>query len=133
MPKRGVFVMFKPYLAYLASAGSGKTFALSVRYLSLLFLGESPDCILAVTFTNKATSEMRDRILKDIVNFTNQNDPKTQAVADEVSKQTGKSKEELFAMQPRVLERFLSSTNHIVTLDSFFGSILRASSLEIGI
>ncbi|MDD5405444.1 MAG: RecB-like helicase [Sulfurovaceae bacterium] len=126
-------MMFKPYLAYLASAGSGKTFALSVRYLSLLFLGESPNSILAVTFTNKATAEMRNRILKDIVNFTNQNDPKMQAVVYEVSKQTGKSKEELFAMQPNVLDRFLTSTNHIATLDSFFGSILRTSSLEIGI
>lgn len=126
-------MMFEPYLAYLASAGSGKTFALSVRYLSLLFLGESPSSILAVTFTNKATSEMRDRILGDIVNFTNQNDPKMQAVVEEVSKQTGKSKNELFAMQPSVLDRFLISPNHITTLDSFFGSILRNSSLEIGI
>ena len=123
---------FEEYLAYLASAGSGKTFALSVRYLSLLFLGQSPGSILAVTFTNKATSEMRDRILKDIVNFTNQNDPKMRAVVEEVSNQTGKSKEELFAMQPSVLDRFLTTQNHITTLDSFFGSILRASSLEIG-
>jgi len=45
---------FKPYLAYSASAGSGKTFALSVRYISLLFMGESPSSILAATFTNKA-------------------------------------------------------------------------------
>jgi len=124
---------FEEYLAYLASAGSGKTFALSIRYLSLLFLGESPGSILAVTFTNKATSEMRDRILKDIVNFTNQNNPKMRAVVEEVSKQTGKSKEELFAMQPSVLDRFLTTQNHITTLDSFFGSILRNSSLEIGI
>jgi len=41
-------------LAYSASAGSGKTFALSARYISLLFLGEKPNQILAATFTNKA-------------------------------------------------------------------------------
>lgn len=50
---------FKPFLAYSASAGSGKTFALAVRYISLLFMGESPGSILAATFTNKAASEMR--------------------------------------------------------------------------
>jgi len=53
---------FKPFLAYSASAGSGKTFALSVRYISLLFMGESPSSILAATFTNKAAREMKNRI-----------------------------------------------------------------------
>jgi len=38
---------FKPFLAYSASAGSGKTFALSVRYIALLFMGEAPSSILA--------------------------------------------------------------------------------------
>ena len=55
---------FQPFLAYSASAGSGKTFALSVRYLSLLFMGESPASILAATFTNKAAAEMRQRVIK---------------------------------------------------------------------
>jgi len=32
---------FRPFLAYSASAGSGKTFALSVRYIALLFMGGS--------------------------------------------------------------------------------------------
>ena len=55
-----------------ASAGSGKTFTLAGEYIRLLFAGE-PDCdphayrhILAVTFTNKATDEMKSRILKEL-------------------------------------------------------------------
>lgn len=57
---------FKPYLAYSASAGSGKTFALSVRYISLLFMGESPSSILAATFTNKAAAEMCQRVVDSL-------------------------------------------------------------------
>ena len=48
-----------PYLALEASAGSGKTFALSVRYLSLLFMGANPQKIVALTFTNKSAAEMK--------------------------------------------------------------------------
>ena len=56
------------YLKVLsASAGSGKTFRLAVEYIKLLI--ENPvnyKYILAVTFTNKATSEMKDRILTQL-------------------------------------------------------------------
>ncbi|EQD89673.1 uvrD/REP helicase family protein [Helicobacter pylori SouthAfrica50] len=50
-------------MALKASAGSGKTFALSVRFLALLFKGANPSEILTLTFTKKATAEMKERIL----------------------------------------------------------------------
>jgi len=122
------FTSFQPYLAYSASAGSGKTFALSVRYLSLLFLGEEPSTILAATFTNKAAAEMKERVIKLLINLEER-----EAELNDISNQTGFTKEELLAKQPAVLENFLSSSNYIVTLDSFFTSILRSASLYIDI
>ena len=59
----------KKYLALKASAGSGKTFALTVRYISLLLLGAKPNEILTLTFTNKAANEMSERIYKTLLNF----------------------------------------------------------------
>ncbi|MDQ7032682.1 MAG: UvrD-helicase domain-containing protein [Desulfonauticus sp.] len=51
-----------------ASAGSGKTYNLALRYLTLLHHLQTPDKnnlrkIVAITFTNKAAAEMKERIL----------------------------------------------------------------------
>jgi len=55
---------------YSASAGSGKTYALTGAYLEKLFKSRfSYRRILAVTFTNKATAEMKNRILEELSNL----------------------------------------------------------------
>ncbi|HOU20778.1 MAG TPA: UvrD-helicase domain-containing protein [Kiritimatiellia bacterium] len=48
--------------AMAASAGTGKTFALSSRYLALLAGGADPASIVALTFTRKAAGEILARI-----------------------------------------------------------------------
>ena len=52
-----------PHVIIRASAGTGKTFQLSNRYLQLVLTGHSPERILATTFTRKAAGEILDRIL----------------------------------------------------------------------
>ena len=121
---------FNKYLAYSASAGSGKTFALAVRYISLLFMGESPNTILTATFTKKAAAEMRERVIDSLRGL---NRAENIPFLDAISKETGITQKEILRQQPLVLSRFLESKNFIVTLDSFFSSILRSSSFEIGL
>lgn len=121
---------FEPFLAYSASAGSGKTFALSVRYISLLFMGEAPSSILAATFTNKAAAEMRQRVVDSLRNLA---DESNEPFLNAISVETGFTRDELLDKQPEVLARFLASSAYIVTLDSFFASILRSAALEIGL
>ena len=95
-----------------------------VRYISLLFMGESPSSILAATFTNKAAAEMRQRVVDSLRGLA---DESNEAFMDAICVQTGLSREELLLKQPDVLARFLANSSYIVTLDSFFSSILRSA------
>ena len=69
--------MPQPLKILQASAGSGKTFSLTAHYLTLLFSGDNKYReILAVTFTNKATEEMKTRILEVLHGLANGNPSK---------------------------------------------------------
>ena len=84
--------MFIKNLAYEASAGSGKTFMLVVRYLTLLFKGADPAKILALTFTNKAALEMQERVILTLEKLEDRDELKeivslTQLSREEILKQ----------------------------------------------
>jgi ATP-dependent helicase/nuclease subunit A len=69
--------MPQPLKILQASAGSGKTFSLTAHYLTLLFSGDNKYReILAVTFTNKATEEMKTRILEVLLGLAKGNPSK---------------------------------------------------------
>lgn len=59
--KRGLIVVN-------AAAGCGKTFALTKRIVKLIQDGVLPEKILAITFTNKAADELKERVWKECSN-----------------------------------------------------------------
>jgi exodeoxyribonuclease V beta subunit len=120
-------VAFKRNLAYEASAGSGKTFMLVVRYLSLLFMGADASKILALTFTNKAAAEMNARIIETLESLATRDELK------EIAKLCETTKEEILQRREAILEEFLRANTKIMTIDSFFTQILRKFSLYVSL
>ncbi len=120
---------FQPFLAYEASAGSGKTFMLVVRYLSLLFLGKDPSKILALTFTNKAANEMLERIVTTLETL----EERHEGELHEISKVIEMTPKEILLKREQVLKTFLHSDVKVMTIDKFLAVILRKFSLHAGI
>ncbi|MBK1971865.1 RecB-like helicase [Campylobacter sp. TTU-622] len=123
---------FEPFLALEASAGSGKTFALSVRFVALVLMGAKINEILALTFTNKATSEMKERVFKTFLEFDMLENGEDKAECKELMKMLDKSKDELIALREKYKEDFLRSKLNIYTFDSFFSQIIRSFALNLG-
>ncbi len=126
-------------MALKASAGSGKTFALSVRFLALLFKGANPSEILTLTFTKKATAEMKERILDylKILQKENLEDEKEKEKSQNILKEL----EEKYHLNPsfvqnraqEIYQRFLNAEIRISTIDAFFQSILRKFCWFVGL
>ncbi|GAA9846685.1 RecB-like helicase [Helicobacter pylori] len=126
-------------MALKASAGSGKTFALSVRFLALLFKGANPSEILTLTFTKKATAEMKERILDylKILQKENLENEKEKEKSQNILKEL----EEKYRLNPslvqnsaqEIYQRFLNAEIRISNIDAFFQSILRKFCWFVGL
>lgn len=118
---------------YNASAGSGKTYRLTGIYLSKLFNSRSSyKKILAVTFTNKAASEMKRKILTQLYSLS---EGKNKELAGMLSKMSGKTEEEIMAAANPILNNILHDYSffNVGTIDSFFQRVLKSFTREIGL
>lgn len=111
-----------------ASAGTGKTFALSSRYLQLLVDGAAPESILATTFTRKGAGEILDRIMHRL----------GQAALSPTSAEILSAEIDRPLTPPQVVSllRRLADALPLLqvgTLDGFFYRIVRGFSFELGL
>ena len=113
----------------LASAGSGKTYALTNRFVQLLACGAPPERIVALTFTRKAAGEFFDEILNKLARAAL--DPKEAARigADIGEPRLGPAD---FLKMLRAMVGAMHRLS-LGTLDSFFARVVRAFPLELGL
>ena len=118
----------KNFLALKASAGSGKTFALSVRYIALVLRGENINEIVALTFTKKAANEMKERIIATFLDLQNK-----KGELEAVCAELGINQDEAIKRRDERLSVFLQSELKIYTFDAFFSGILKKFSQNLGL
>ena len=126
---------------YKASAGSGKTFILTVEYIVLILENGSDEWkhTLAVTFTNKATAEMKSRIVETLYGIS-RGLPECNGYVDKINE---KLKAKGLTISPgdmkkragEALTSILHDYTHfrVETIDSFFQSVLRNMAYELGL
>ncbi len=123
----------KPFIIYKSSAGSGKTYTLTLEYLKLAL--RYPDAfksILAVTFTNKATQEMKERILKELKRLSKSVSP-GEHMDDQLMESLGLEEEALKFQARLTLTMILHDYARfsVSTIDSFFQKVVRAFAREM--
>jgi ATP-dependent exoDNAse (exonuclease V) beta subunit len=131
----------KPLQIYNASAGSGKTYTLVQEYLRIILHSEDPykfKSILAMTFTNKAANEMKERIITALIDLKTPNFLKTKDQLKFLKQTT-----ENLKISPRIIEersaKVLNKVLHhyssfsVLTIDKFTHKIIRTFAKDLGI
>lgn len=106
-----------------ASAGTGKTYRLSLEYLASLLKGLEFSEIIVMTFTKKATAEIRERIFSHIKAIINDNEEKDQIITalKEIYPDLSIDKELLREIYKKMILN--DEDIHIYTIDSFSNRI----------
>ncbi|PCI08008.1 MAG: DNA helicase UvrD [Flavobacteriaceae bacterium] len=125
----------KQFQVYNASAGSGKTFTLVKEYLKILL--DTDDIfrfqnILAITFTNKAAAEMKERVLESLRDFADGNQGDLFLM---IKVECNLSEDKIKERSTRVLNSILQnySAFNITTIDSFTHRIVRSFAFDLGL
>lgn len=119
-------------VAIEACAGAGKTWMLVSRILRALLAGAAPQDILAITFTNKAAGEMRERLQQELARWAVLGD---EELLDALC-QRGLAAADARALLPaaRGLQARLRAQGRPVQLMTFhgwFAALLRAAPLSL--
>ena len=117
------------HVMILASAGSGKTYALTNRFVKLLAEGARPERIVALTFTRKAAGEFFDEILNKLARAAGDGEAAAQLARDIGARSLGPV--DFGRMLRDVVEAM--HRLRLGTLDGFFGRIARAFPFELGL
>ena len=125
--------MVAPLIVYKASAGSGKTFTLAVEYIKLLIKNpQAYRSTLAVTFTNKATAEMKLRILSQLYGVWRGLDD-SKVYFDAICKDPDINPSIVPERAGMALQNILNNYSYfrVGTIDSFFQCVLRNLAREL--
>lgn len=122
---------------YNASAGAGKTYTIVKEYLAILLSSSTPnrfESILAITFTNKAANEMKQRILEQLVKFTKEDyfeNPDLEVLANELNL----PKEELHKRAKNALTKILHNYSRfsVSTIDKFNLRLMKSFAQDLGL
>ena len=121
--------MIPRHVMILASAGSGKTYALTNRFVALLAAGAAPERIVALTFTRKAAGEFFDEILGKLARAASDANFAARLAADIGRPALGTA--EFLGLLRGVVDAM--PRLRLGTLDGFFARIVRAFPLELGL
>lgn len=123
------------FFIYNASAGSGKTFTLVKSFLKIILQNPSPEGfkhLLAITFTNKAVSEMKERIIRMLVLFSQQNHPNDamfSQIAQELHLPPAQLQQRSLELLQNILHNYAAFS--VTTIDGFNQRLIRAFSFDL--
>ena len=119
--------LYRPLNVCRASAGTGKTYTLAAYYVGLLLSGEDYRSILAITFTNKATAEMSERIIAYLYAISQGKEEAFLDRARQFMIRDAQAPKELLAQRAgESFKRMLLDYDnvHVMTIDSFLQMLL---------
>lgn len=130
-----------PFTIYNASAGSGKTYTLSLLYISRLLSSNEALAqrrLLAITFTKKAAQEMKLRIVEQLMQIAaepNAQEPKTDAFIEQIAEATGLTKDEIIGRAKQCLQQLFSHYGlfQVTTIDAFNFRLLQQFAFDLNL